>query len=144
MSGSIKRLCFVDSNIWLYALIETDDRVKSEVASRLLDEITPVVSTQVVNEVSVNFLRKAPVTEVEVRQLIESFFAKYAVIETDKTIFLSASSIRERYSISYWDSMIVASALQAGVAVLYSEDMQHGLKVEQQLEIRNPFNGLSK
>ncbi|MEZ4708530.1 MAG: PIN domain-containing protein [Caldilineaceae bacterium] len=97
------------------------------------------ISSQVINEVSVNLLRKAHFAEEQVQQLIESFFAKYPVIEADKAIFLAASNLRQRYSFSYWDSLIVASALQAGVEVLYSEDMQHGLKVNGQLEIVNPF-----
>jgi predicted nucleic acid-binding protein len=71
--------------------------------------------------------------------LIESFFEKYLVIEASKAVFLSASHLRQRYSLSYWDSQIVASALQAGVSVLYSEDMQHGLKVDRQLEVVNPL-----
>jgi len=47
--------------------------------------------------------------------------------------------LRRRYSLSYWDSTIVAAALNSGAEVLYSEDMQHGLTVEGRLEIRNPF-----
>jgi predicted nucleic acid-binding protein len=47
--------------------------------------------------------------------------------------------LAERYSLSVHDSMIVASALLAGCETLWSEDMQDGLLVENQLHIRNPF-----
>ena len=45
----------------------------------------------------------------------------------------------ERYGLSVYDAMIVASALLAGCTVLYSEDMQNGLLIDKQLRIRNPF-----
>lgn len=138
MPDNAKQLCFVDTNIWLYAFIEADAQ-KSARARELLPEIQPIISSQVINEVSVNLLRKAHFAEEQVQQLIESFFAKYPVIEADKAIFLAASNLRQRYSFSYWDSLLVASALQANVEILYSEDMQHGLKVNGQLEIVNPF-----
>ena len=51
---------------------------------------------------------------------------------------LIASNIRQDYHFSYWDSLIVASALQNACKILYSEDMQHELKVYNQLQIRNP------
>lgn len=43
------------------------------------------------------------------------------------------------YRFSYWDSLIVSSALTEGATLIYSEDMQNGLKVENQLRIINPF-----
>jgi predicted nucleic acid-binding protein len=44
-----------------------------------------------------------------------------------------------KYSLSYWDSVIVASALETGAATLFSEDMQNGLLVNGELRIVNPF-----
>ena len=135
--------CFVDTNIWLYAFIETDDETngatKSAIARALIQKSVPVISTQVVNEVCVNLLRRANFSEEQIRRLIESFYEKYQVIELTKPILLLASQLRQRYSLSFWDSTIVSAALSAGVPVLYSEDMQHELTVEQQLQIRNPF-----
>jgi len=37
------------------------------------------------------------------------------------------------------DSLIVAAALDAGCTLLYSEDMQHGHKIDDRLTIINPF-----
>jgi predicted nucleic acid-binding protein len=47
--------------------------------------------------------------------------------------------LREQYAFSFWDSLIVSSALHAEAAVLYSEDMQDGLVVEKRVRIINPF-----
>ncbi len=53
---------------------------------------------------------------------------------------LSHSDLRSRYPFSFWDGLIVASALSADAEVLYSEDMQNGLLIENSLKIVNPFN----
>ncbi|MCX7838063.1 MAG: PIN domain-containing protein [Anaerolineae bacterium] len=131
--------CFIDTNIWLYAFIETSETTKSARARTLIQENDPIVSTQVINEVCVNLLRRANFTEEQITQLVESFYEKYRVIELTKSVLLLASQVRQQYSLSFWDSTIVAAALSAGVPVLYSEDMQHGLTIEEQLQICNPF-----
>jgi predicted nucleic acid-binding protein len=55
----------------------------------------------------------------------------------------SAVKLRDRYSLSFWDSLIVASAVLGDAKILYSEDMQDGLIVENTLQIVNPFRDLS-
>lgn len=52
---------------------------------------------------------------------------------------MRASHLRTQHYFSFWDSLIVAAALHAAVTILYSEDMQSGLKIGDQLEIVNPF-----
>jgi predicted nucleic acid-binding protein len=47
--------------------------------------------------------------------------------------------VAERYGMSVYDAMIVAAALLGGCETLYSEDMQDGLLIDDQLRIRNPF-----
>jgi predicted nucleic acid-binding protein len=135
--------CFVDTNIWLYAFVEGDDLRKSARAKSLLEASRAVVvSPQVINEVCVNLIKKAQFSEQQVQQLIESFYAKYIVVEVSKALLLKASILREQYAFSFWDSTIVSSALQAGTSVLYSEDMQAGLVVENRVLIINPFDNL--
>jgi predicted nucleic acid-binding protein len=50
-----------------------------------------------------------------------------------------ARQIAERYRLSFYDALIVATALSAGCTTLWSEDMQDGLAIEG-LTIRNPFS----
>ncbi|MEO5344322.1 MAG: nucleic-acid-binding protein, partial [Gammaproteobacteria bacterium SHHR-1] len=47
--------------------------------------------------------------------------------------------IASRYSLSHYDSLILAAALEAGCSVVYSEDMQHGQQINNRLTIINPF-----
>jgi predicted nucleic acid-binding protein len=130
---------FVDTNIWLYAFIQTQDSRKNLAAHELLASINPIVSDQVINEICVNLLKKACVAEHEVKELIKAFYAKYHVVTVDKDILVQASDLRMRYGLSFWDSTIVSSALQAGCSLLYTEDMQHGLMVENMMTLCNPF-----
>jgi predicted nucleic acid-binding protein len=132
--------CFIDTNIWLYAFTVGDDPQKTAHAKTLIEtQSTVFVSTQVINEACVNLIRKVHFSEQQVQQLIESFYAKYIVLEFSKPLLLKASALREQHPFSFWDSLIVASALVANATVLYSEDMQDGLVVENRLRIVNPF-----
>ena len=132
---------FVDTNIWLYAFISSQDSEKSKKAQEfiLTHQGNLVVRTQVINEVCVNLIRKANMSEESVREVIKSFYRRYDVLVLEKSMLIKASELRQRYAISYWDSLIVASALAANATVLYSEDMQDGLVVDGRLTIKSPF-----
>jgi predicted nucleic acid-binding protein len=89
--------CFVDTNIWLYAFVEGDDLRKTADAKSLLEASgVVIVSPQVISEVCVNLIKKAQFSEQQVQQLIESFYAKYVVVEVSKALLLKASALWEQ------------------------------------------------
>lgn len=137
---SNKKICLLDSNIWLYAFMEGQDAEKSKAAKSVIQnqETSIATSTQIINEVCVNLVRKAHFPEEKIQKLIESFHNKYFVVGMDKEILVSASKIRSQHSFSYWDSLVFTSALSIGAEVLYSEDMQDGFIIEN-TRIVNPF-----
>ena len=131
---------FLDTNLWLYAFLETKTgNDKQQIARSLINSQGVVVSTQVINEVCVNLIKKALLDEEKINQLIQDFYSRCRVVEFNQQVLLNASKLRQSYSLSFWDSLIVASALEAEVNVLYSEDMQHKLIIFEQLQIVNPF-----
>jgi predicted nucleic acid-binding protein len=133
-------LAFVDTNIWLYAFSDSQDKLKTQQAKALLRRTPQIaLSTQVVNEVSVNLLRKFQAAEPDIRKLIRSLYRKYLILEYNRAILLNASDLLSAYHISYWDSLIIASALAVGATILYTEDMHDGLIVDNQLTIANPL-----
>ena len=77
MSDETAKLCFIDTNIWFYSFVEQDDPNKSRVARESIRAVKPVVSTQVVNEVCVNLLKKARSSEDMIAELIASFYDAY-------------------------------------------------------------------
>lgn len=134
---------FVDTNIWLYALIEGADMHKHLIAADIVQGRGVVVSTQIINETCVNLLKKAQLSEAQLYDLILAFYAKYEVVAMESEVLLRASRLRSQYSLSFWDSLVIASALESDCNVLYTEDMQDGLEVSGQLTIVNPFRTLS-
>lgn len=131
--------CFIDSNVWLYAFIEGQDKEKTATAKALIEKNEPAVGTQVVNETCINLIRKADFTEEEVRAMVVSFYQRYPIYQLTRGVLIQASELRERYSFSFWDSVIISATLKTGVPTLYSEDMQNELVVEKRLTIINPF-----
>ena len=91
-----------------------------------------------VNEVCVNLLRKPSYTESEVQQTIENFQVRYPIMMLTIENIQQASVLRTKYRLLYWDSVFIASAMDAGCSKVYSEDMQNGLKIGN-LMINNPF-----
>ena len=73
----------------------------------------PVITPQIINEVSVNLLRKRQWTEQELRQLIGELRVRCRLFLPSEDWCQQASVLRERYGFSFWDSLVVASA-QAG------------------------------
>lgn len=141
MSDS-RTICFIDSNIWLYRLLDTTDEAKTVAANSILqnESLEIVISTQVVNEITNNMLRKGKMPEQEVRIVIRDLYRLRRVIPLNQQIQTKASLLRERYSLSHFDGLIVAAALASDASVLYSEDMHDGLVVENSLTIHNPFS----
>jgi predicted nucleic acid-binding protein len=139
MTDKTPEPCFVDTNIWLYAFIEGNETEKSMASRELIRACQPVLSVQVINEICVNLIKKAGFTEEQIQELINSFYEKYPVIEFDQELLLSASNLRQNYKLSFWDSLIIASALLGKVHTLYSEDFQHGQVIKQSVRILNPF-----
>lgn len=131
--------CFIDSNVWIYALTIHNDPVKTQQANHLIGTQTSImVSTQVINEVCVNLLKKAAFTEAEIRDIADDFFVQCNVVEVGRDIIRHASVLREQHRLSFWDGLIVASALTTDATILYSEDMHDGLKIAG-ITITNPF-----
>jgi len=91
---------FIDTHIWLYAFInQSTDFAKQTKARTLIQNVQPVVSVQVINEICVNLIKKAKVTEDEISQLIESFYTNYRVIDLTQVILIRASQLRQQYSL---------------------------------------------
>jgi len=130
---------FIDTNIWLYSFIQSQDREKTELARTIIKKCEIVISAQIINEMCVNLIKKVNFSEGKIQDLIESLYRKYTVFELSQDIILKASKIRANHSFSFWDSLVAASALDCDSDYLISEDMQDGFNLENKLTIINPF-----
>ena len=84
-------------------------------------------------------MRKADKDNDFIYKFLRDFLAAYTVHNQTTDDLLTAASLRSDYSFSYRDSLIIASAIHYQCHVLYSEDMQDGLFVYDDLQIINPF-----
>ena len=132
---------FIDTNVLIYAYSETEAAKKAKVLPLLEDE--PVrFSTQVVNEFVWVMSKKFGVAMDSLQQVVKNLFELYPVgVITDATI-TKAMELSSRLKMPYWDALIVASALENGCNILYTEDLQHGQIIENKLTVINPFLGL--
>ena len=132
---------FVDTNIFVYAALKPlDTPQKWRIAIDLLNSARSfVISTQVLNEFSSVLMRKS-ISDDDIKIRVEDIAADSIVTVVTLETICKTWELRKRYKFSYWDSQIVASALQAGCTTLYTEDMNHSMIVDKKLHIVNPFH----
>jgi predicted nucleic acid-binding protein len=126
---------FADTNVVLYLL---DVGPKADRAEAALAK-GPRISVQVLNETLVNCRRKAGMNWEESGAFLAGVQALCPVEDLTLQTHEVGRALAERYGLSIYDAMIVASALMAGCTTLWSEDMQDGLVVEGRLRVVNPF-----
>ena len=131
---------FVDANILVYAsLDDPDETVKRKLATALLSQSERLTtSVQAVNEFC-SAMRKNKVPPRLAKQFANAFLESLNVLPLSPGTLRSAWNLTDNYSLSYWDSLIVASALESGCEILYTEDLQHGQVFEKTLKVVNPF-----
>jgi predicted nucleic acid-binding protein len=127
---------FFDTSVLLYLL--SDDSVRADRIESLLGA-RGVISVQVLNEFAAVALRKLKMPLNEVREILDTIRAVCAVEPITVQTHDRGLAVFERYRFSLYDSMLVATALISGVEILYSEDLQHGQIIDNQLRVTNPF-----
>lgn len=131
---------FLDSNLWIYLHaqnpIDKSHKVRTLVANNFA---SVVVSTQILGEIYHVLTRKRLTTPEIARQLVLEMVTKFPVLEIGTVEVLQALDVTARFGYSYWDSLIISTALNGGCEAIYSEDMQHNQKIENKLYILNPF-----
>lgn len=127
---------FFDTNILIY--LASSDTEKAKKAERLLDEVGGVISVQVLNEFVNVARRKMRLSWPEIRDTLQSLRGILRVEPITTQVHDAGLDIAERYGLSTYDAMIVASALEADCETLWSEDMQDGMVIGE-LTVSNPF-----
>jgi len=126
---------FFDTNVLLYLLSE--DPEKADRAERALGQ-GGMISVQVLNEFTAVARRKLSMDWNEIADFMGVFRSTLAIVPVTLEIHDAGRAIAERYGMSWYDSLIVAAAAEAGCSVLLSEDMHTG-QVINNVTIRNPF-----
>ena len=142
MKGN-KDLQFVDTNVLVYAY-DVSAGEKHEIAKELLKELwyerNGCLSTQVLQEFYVTITKKVkkPLSPVEAAEIISDLRSwKLSVIDIKD--ILEAIRVSQRYVISFWDSLIIVSAVNLDCEIIWSEDLNSG-QYFGKVRVQNPFN----
>ncbi len=142
-AGGTTARFFLDTNVFVYTF-DTSAPRKAKRAAELIREGVEsgrgVVSYQTVQEFFNVALQKfpQPLSSAEAEEFFGTIFRPLLAVLSSNTLYLEALQIRRTYNFRWYDSLMVASALTAKCGVFYSEDLQHGQKIET-LRVENPF-----
>lgn len=134
---------FLDTNLFIYQL-EALDEQKSTTADDLIRQAIATgegcISFQVVQECLNTVVRKAeiPLDTYQARTYLETVLVPLWCVYPSPALYGRTLDLQARYQFSFYDSLIVAAALEAGCTRLLTEDLQHGQQIET-LTIENPF-----
>lgn len=136
---------FFDSNILVYAFDQRDPRrssIAQDLLARAQREHSAVISAQVVQETLNVLMRRLtpPMSATNARKVLDHILVPLWRIHPSAALYARGLGIQERYGFSFYDSLIVAAALEGGCTRLLSEDMQHGQQIEG-VRVENPFLG---
>ncbi len=134
---------FIDTNIFVYSF-DNENVCKKDISLQListaLSQSKGIISNQVVQEfinVSLNKF-KAPLSIDDCRKYLSVVLEPLCEVHSSIDLYHKAIEIVERWQYSFYDSFIIAAAIQAECKLIYTEDLQHGQKIFN-LEIVNPF-----
>ena len=127
---------FFDTNVVLYLF--STDAAKADRAEELIAS-GGQISVQVLNEIAAVARRKLGMSWGEIREVVTQLRTVCPVTPLTVETHERGLQVAERFGLSVYDGMIVASALLSNCAILYTEDIQDGKIVDGQLTMRNPF-----
>ncbi len=130
----------LDTNLWVY-LYASNAGTKVAKTKQLIDEHFQViiVSTQILGELYYVLTRKGFQSKEHAKEIVIKTVATFPVVGISAVNVVKALEVQTRYNYSYWDSLLIATALLNEVVILYSEDMQHNQLIDKQTKIVNPF-----
>jgi len=134
---------FLDTNIFVYSF-DSRNPAKQKKAQALIDKALTghvgLVSYQVVQEFLHVAMRKfeKPFSPQECRAYLDQVLSPLCDVLPSMNLYRQALDVKEESGFGFYDSLIVASAVQGGCKTLYTEDLQNGQSIAG-LTIQNPF-----
>lgn len=134
----MKDKVFVDTNICIYCYSD-DEFDKSESARELILNNNTYISIQVLKELTNLLIKKFKLDIKLIENIIKEQIDLNNIYLNNENDVLKAIEISNKYKFSFYDSLIISSAISSDTSILYSEDMQHNQIIEDKLKIINPF-----
>jgi predicted nucleic acid-binding protein len=134
---------FLDTNIFVYSFDAGSPQkagIARELIRRAIKTGKGVVSYQVVQEFFNVALRRfgRPMSLADAEQYLSITFRPLLAIHSSVSLYGEALRLQSRHGVSWYDALILTSALAGECGTLYSEDFKHGRSFGS-LKVRNPF-----
>ncbi|GAX34341.1 PIN domain-containing protein [Nodularia sp. NIES-3585] len=130
----------LDTNLWIYLYAKNPPEKSQQVAEILKNNSSSLlVSTQILGELFHVLTRKKFTSKADAITIISDIVNTFVIQPINKTEVIQALEINAKYHYSYWDSLIIATALLNECSIIYSEDMQHNQLIENKVRILNPL-----
>ena len=133
--------CFVDTNVFVYALDPTEPD-KTKIARRVLRDLvmkgSGIVSEQVILELFNVLVNKLKIDRERAHSWVSKLFRMEILFPNDQ-VLRNALDLAYTHQLSVWDAHIVASAIMADARYLLSEDLNQGQKFIA-VQVVNPFS----
>ncbi|MDR2166753.1 MAG: PIN domain-containing protein [Clostridiales bacterium] len=130
---------FLDSNILIYLYSQTEGD-KRQIAYKVFDSYICITSFQALGEASNVWFRKSGFGGDRIREYLDNISKICRRISVvDRNTINMALSLKDRYGYAYYDSLMLASALENKCNIIFTEDMHNGQVIDDVLTITNPF-----
>jgi predicted nucleic acid-binding protein len=133
----MKDKAFIDTNVLIYAY-SFSDILKREKAIVELKNYDCIISIQVLNEFCNICIKKYKLSFQEIQDMLNDILQLYELSYIKEETIYQAIILQSRYKFSYYDSLIISSALENGCKYLLSEDLSDKQEIEE-LFIKNVF-----
>lgn len=130
---------FFDTNLLIYLYSEDETEKQAKLQQLVKNYQNRWISTQVLNELSNTLRKKFKLEYSEIQNVLAEIGSQFQIAVVHVQTIESALKIATDYRYSYYDSLIIATALELSCNFLYSEDMQHGQLIKRQMRIFNPL-----
>lgn len=130
----------LDTNLWVYLYAQNAPEKQVKAKTLVAEHFESIVlSTQILGELYHVLTRKKLAETAVAKEIIIEMVTTFPVLEIDTVKVVMALDIHARYGYSYWDSLIIVTALLSDCAVIFSEDMHHEQVLENKIRILNPL-----
>ena len=130
---------FADTNVLVYSYTEDEPDKRAKALKALSVEQPVFISTQVMTELSNVLKKKFSFSWKDIATVLPEVNKNFKVHTNSYATLCYACALADKYQLPFYDSLIVASALECNCTILYSEDLQDGQVFEKTLKVLNPF-----
>ena len=133
---------FIDTNVLVYAYDASageKHKMALEIMENLWDSGNGIISSQVLQEFFVSVTKKIskPLNVITAKEIVKDLL-KWKTVIIDGEMILEAIDIYSQHKYSFWDSVIIAAAIEGGAGTILSEDLSDK-QVIKGITIKNPF-----